>query len=92
MALQNTTNLPEFNKTSAKHARFPVTIFKGQVRKYEHEAKSTKKLVAAIKFECTLVGQDAQHYMKAFLKGTEKQVQAVLEKFKDGSKCFEASF
>ncbi len=86
MALKDTTNLKEFNKTSAKHGRFPVTIFNGQVHKYEYEAKATKKQVRAIKFECTLVGQDAQHYMKAFLKGTEKQVQTVSDKLRDGSR------
>ena len=86
MALQNTINLKEFNKTSAKHGRFPVTIFRGQVQKYTYEAKPTKKKVEAIKFECTLVGQDAGYYMKAFLRGTEKQVQTVSDKLKDGSK------
>ena len=86
MAQQNTINLKEFNKTSAKHGRFPVTIFRGQVQKYTYEAKPSKKQVQAIKFECTLVGQDAGYYMKAFLKGTEKQVQTVSDKLKDGSK------
>ena len=86
MAQQNTINLKEFNKTSAKHGRFPVTIFRGQVLKYTYEAKPSKKQVQATKFECTLVGQDAGYYMKAFLKGTEEKVQTVSDKLKDGSK------
>ena len=48
--------------------------------------RQKKQTVSAIKFECTLVGEDVQHYMMGFMKGTERQVQAAKEKSKNGSK------
>ena len=86
MALQNTTNLKEFNTNSAKRASFPGTIFNGKVHMYDYEAKTAKKTVTAHKFECTLVGQDAHHYVKAFLKGSENDAKSAHKKYTDGSR------
>ena len=73
------------NKTSIKFATWAVRVCYSHTFHYTYTSKKTQKPITSYKFECCLVGKLQTAYVRAVVKGTEKDVQTATAKFKDGS-------
>ena len=71
-----TTSLAEFNKSSAKFGNFLVKVCHGEKYSWEYEDKKSGQMKPSMKFECQLVGTNAEHYMVGFVKGSSAQVDS----------------
>ena len=79
------TSIPlhALNKSSARVAKFAVRPWKGHVESYTFISKRTGQEVTAHKFECWLIGNNAQQYCIGFVKGTEVQCKVAQGKFSE---------
>ena len=77
--------LQALNKGSARIATFTVRPGGGRVEAYTYISKKNGQEVTAHKFECWLIGNNAQHYCIGFVKGTEAQCKVAKGKFSEDS-------
>ena len=77
------TPMSDFNKSSAKIAQL-VAKSATEKTSYKYMGKKSGKEVTAYKFECVLLGEKEDVYMRGFVKGTQQQVNDAANKFKDG--------
>ena len=66
-----TTNLSEFNSSSARFIHFLVKVYGGQKCTYEYQTKQPRETKKGEKFECYLVGANASDYMIGYVMITE---------------------
>ena len=78
-------NLKALNKSSARIASFACRISGGAVEKYTYQEKKTGQDKTVHKFEAYLVGNNAQEYCRAYVKGSEQECKKAADKFKDGT-------
>ena len=73
------------NKSSVKFTAFAARVMYGNTVLYTFTSKKTGKEQTGHKFECCLVGKSETGYVKAVLNGTESEVAAAKELYKDGT-------
>ena len=64
-----TTNLSEFNSSSARFIHFLVKVYGGRKCTYEYQTKQARETKKGEKFECYLVGANASDYMIGYVRG-----------------------
>ena len=78
---QPTPPLGSLTKSSAKAQDFLVRVYKPRKVTWSYKSRQNGQMLEKTRFECTLLGENAEHYCEGILKGTPAEVEAALQKF-----------
>ena len=78
---QPTSPLGSLTKSSAKAQDFLVRVYMPRKVTWSHKSRQNGQMLEKTRFECTLLGENAEHYCEGILKGTPAEVEAALQKF-----------
>ena len=78
---QPTSPLGSLTKSSAKAQDFLVRVYKPRKVTWSHKSRQNGQMLEKTRFECTLLGENSEHYCEGIMKGTAAEVDAALLKF-----------
>ena len=75
--------LKSLNRSSARVAIFTVRTCGGRIISYSYSAKADSSQKKVVKFECWLVGPNAEEYCIGYFKGSEAECKKAKQTYAD---------